>query len=76
MIPLRPLHTTRVLAKNQTKYHRLAIRDELMDGHPVMVSLWEPSPAELKTLMEGGSVRLTILGTAHPPVMVGAEVRK
>jgi len=76
MIPLRPLHATRVLAESQDEYHRLAIRDELMDGHPVMVSLWEPSPAELKTLVEGGSVRLTILGTAHPPVMVETEVRK
>lgn len=55
MIPLRPLHATRVLAEGQDEYHRLAIRDELMDG---------------------GSVRLTILGTAHPPVKVETEVRK
>jgi len=76
MTPLRPLHATRVLAESQDEYIRLAIRDDEIDGVNYMTSLWEPSPAELKTLMEGGSVRLTIIGTAHPPVMVETEVHK
>ena len=76
MIPQRPLHATRVLAESQDEYMRLAIRDDEIDGVNYMTSLWEPSPAELKTLIEGGSVRLTIMGTAHPPVMVETEVRK
>lgn len=76
MIPLRPLHATRVLAESQDEYMRLAIQDDEIDGVNYMTSLWEPSPAELKTLMEGGSVRLTIMGTAHPPVAIETEVRK
>jgi hypothetical protein len=76
MTPLRPLHATRVLAESQDQYIRLTIRDDMIDGVNYMTSLWEPSPAELKTLIEGGSVRLTIMGAAHPPVMVETEVRK
>jgi hypothetical protein len=76
MTPLRPLHATRVLAESQDQYIRLTIRDDRIDGVNYMTSLWEPSPAELKTLIEGGSVRLTIMGAAHPPVMVETEVRK
>lgn len=45
------------------------------DDCPLPLERWD-DPAELKTLMEGGSVRLTILGTAHPPVKVETEVRK
>jgi len=76
MTPLRPLHATRTLAETQDEYIKLAIRDDVIDGVNHMTSLWEPTPAELKVLIEGGSVRLTILGNAHPPVLVETEVRK
>jgi hypothetical protein len=76
MLPLRVKDTTRVLSGG--KEHRpLAIRDEVMvlDGCPinVMTSAWEPTPAELSVLLRGGSVRLSILGTSHPPVMMSVE---
>jgi len=76
MIPLRPLYATRVLADGQDEHHRLAIRDDTINGVNYMTSLWEPTPAELEVLKQGGSVRLTIVGNTHPPVLVETEVRK
>lgn len=73
MLPLRISNATRILAENQDEYHALAIRDEGHDGVNHMTSVWEPTPAELKMLQEGGSVRLTILGIQHPPVMITTQ---
>lgn len=39
---------------------------------PCMTSCWEPTPAELEALKNGGKVYLRIVGTGHPPVMVYA----
>lgn len=73
---------TRTLGKSQG-YLALPVRDEKMkvvfpDGReevlPAMASAWEPTPEELAQLNAGGSVRLTVVGTAHPPVRV--EVQK
>jgi hypothetical protein len=33
-----------------------------------MLSRWEPTPDELEILNAGGSVELSIVGRAHPPV--------
>ncbi len=35
-----------------------------------MQSLWHPSPEDLRNLLAGGGVVLTVLGTSHPPVRV------
>jgi hypothetical protein len=42
------------MAENQDEYFTLHIRDEVMDGVPVMTSAWEFTPAELATLNAGG----------------------
>lgn len=73
MLPLRIHGATRVLAENQDEFTALAIRDENVGGFNQMTSLWEPSPAELAALEAGGAVRLTILGMAHPPVMLTVQ---
>jgi hypothetical protein len=73
MQPLRISNATRVLAEGQDEYHALAIRDRVIDGENYMSSVWEPTPAELKQLLDGGSVVLTILGTAHPPVILQTQ---
>lgn len=73
MLPLRISNATRVLAESQDEYHALAIYDEKIDGVNHMTSVWEPTPAELAELQAGGSVRLTILGNAHPPVMITTQ---
>lgn len=73
MLPLRITNLTRVLAESQDEYYALAIRDEIVDGINHMTSVWEPTPAELRMLNEGGAVRLTILGLAHPPVMLTTQ---
>jgi hypothetical protein len=50
----------------------LPIRDELSGDMPAMVSCWEPTPAELAVLNNGGKVYLRIVGQGHPPVMIYA----
>jgi hypothetical protein len=50
----------------------LPIRDGVNGDVPCMESAWEPTPAELAALNNGGKVYLRILGTGHPPVMVYA----
>lgn len=67
---------TRVLGKAQG-YYGLPIRDELLNdsvtgpGTPAMVTAWLPTPDELAALNAGAPIHLTILGTQHPPVMLG-----
>lgn len=73
MLPLRISNATRILAETQDEYYALAILDEVIDGQPQMTSVWEPTPKELADLMAGGAVRLTILGTGHPPVMLTTQ---
>lgn len=73
MLPLRISNLTRVLAETQDEYYALAIRDEVIDGVHQMTSVWEPSLAEARLLARGGQVRLTIMGVAHPPVMLSVQ---
>lgn len=73
MFPIRVANASRVLAENQDEYYALAIIDEIVDGEAQMTSAWEPTPAEIDALMKGGSVRLTIRGTVHPPVMLSVK---
>ncbi|WP_282029254.1 hypothetical protein [Paracoccus marcusii] len=67
---------TRVIGKSQG-YLGLPLRDELINctvgGQctPAMVTAWQPTPDELARLNAGASVHLRVLGTVHPPVMVG-----
>lgn len=62
--------TTRRLGKSQG-YLGLPIKDIDLDGVPAMVSSWQPTPAELAALAAGAPIYVTLLGTAHPPIMVG-----
>ena len=43
------------------------------DGTPAVSSYWHPTPAELALLAQGYSVRLTVLGTTHAPLMLGVD---
>jgi len=49
----------------------LAIRDMATAAGPAMMSLWEPTPAELERLNAGAKVSLLIVGNVHPPVSLG-----
>ena len=49
----------------------LPIQDVVLSGGiPAMLSSWQPTPDELERLKAGASVTLTIVGRAHPPVML------
>lgn len=67
---------TRTIGKSQG-YLGLPLRDEKIncavngEGTPAMVTAWLPTPEELAALNAGAAVHVRILGTAHPPIMVG-----
>lgn len=54
MMPLRIEGCTREMAKHQKEYTTLCIKDVMVGEEPVMLSKWEPTPAELKIFDEGG----------------------
>lgn len=60
---------TRVLGEAQG-YRGLPIRDEVGQHGPQMVSSWQPTAEELRLLAAGAPIYLTVLGTAHPPVLL------
>ncbi|WP_138469511.1 hypothetical protein [Poseidonocella sp. HB161398] len=67
-------NATRVLATAQPEYQPLQIHDHpLGDGDNLMVSLWQPSAEERAAIAAGAPVRLSILGTVHPPVLIEVE---
>jgi hypothetical protein len=67
---------TRVIGKSQG-YFGLPLRDEVINdsvtgpGTPAMVTAWFPTPDELAAINAGAPIHLTIVGTGHPPVMLG-----
>jgi hypothetical protein len=75
MDPTRIPGKTRTLGVDQS-YYPLHIRDDKIDcgpplgKQPVMVSEWQPSAEEREAIAAGAPIRLMILGTVHPPVMV------
>lgn len=75
MIIARIDGTTRVLGQSQG-YLGLPLRDVQVNdsvsgpGSPAMQTAWEPTPDELARLNAGAKVILTVMGTAHPPVMI------
>ena len=75
MISLAIEGATRRIGKSQG-YKGLAILDfAYADGTPAMRTSWQPTPAEVAALVNGAPVHITLLGSAHPPILVevGAE---
>ncbi len=73
MLPLVIQGTNLRLGKDQPEYKTLAVRREVLDGHPCMTSLWEPTPYELELLKAGGAVKLIVQGSTHPPVILSVQ---
>lgn len=67
---------TRVLGKSQG-YLGLPVRDVKLncsvggEDTPAMQTAWFPTPDELAAINAGAPIHLTVLGTGHPPVMLG-----
>lgn len=82
MTPVRIEGTTRYLGAPQGweperdgPCTHLAIADVVADnGLPLMISAWEPTPAELAARNAGAKVHLQIVGAGHPPVCVWVPV--
>jgi hypothetical protein len=68
--------STRIIGKSQG-YMGLPIRDDAVncsvngDNTPTMTTAWLPTPAEMNALNAGAAVHVTIVGVAHPPIIVG-----
>lgn len=60
---------TRRIGKSQG-YLTLPLRDEVSDGIPFMTSSWQPTPDELAAIASGAPIYVSIMGSAHPPIMV------
>lgn len=43
------------------------------DGTPVVMSYWMPSDVERRLIAAGRPVRVTALGSTHPPLALGVE---
>lgn len=84
MIPRRIAGATRYLGapkgwepESDGDCSHLAILDVENDhGHNVMLSAWEPTPAEIEALQAGAPVYLQIVGTGHPPVNVWVDTER
>lgn len=67
---------TRVIGKAQG-YYGLPLKDIIIDDTvtgpdtPAMVTAWFPTPDELVAINAGAPIHLTVVGTGHPPVMLG-----
>lgn len=76
MRPITVHNQTRRIGESQG-YIGLSVRDERINdtvtgpGTPCMTTWWRPSPEERRALIEGGDVRVRIIGIHHPPIMVG-----
>ena len=69
---LKHRDTTRTLGEAQGYLPLHIVDKRYADSNtPLMVSYWKPSPQELSQLNAGAAVALTVLGTQHPPVMIG-----
>lgn len=64
---------TIILAENQPEYQNLPVLCEAVGDSQSMTSLWFPTNEELKALVDGGCVRLSVMGFSHPPVLVGVQ---
>jgi hypothetical protein len=69
-----PEGTTRVLGKSQG-YLGLPVRDELIEveGHgqmPCVLTVWQPTPAELARLNAGASIHVRLMTSLVPPMLV------
>ena len=65
---------TRKLKSEKPAVKELQIFDEIQDGVNVMASYWEPTEEERNMIAQGGTIKLIVVGTYHPPVNL--SVRK
>jgi hypothetical protein len=66
---------TRTIGESQG-YLGLPLKDTVINdsvtgpGTPVMESLWQPSAEDIIKMMAGNPIKLRVVGTVHPPVMI------
>lgn len=77
---LRIAGFTREMAKNQSEYTTLAIRDDIIRNEKMafhcMVSAWQPTPDELAALNAGAPIYLSIFNGPYPPDTIGVYMVK
>ena len=73
MIPVIIEGANAVLGKNQDGVKALHVRHD--PTTQTLSSAWQPTPAEQRAIAAGASVRLRVLGTAHPGVWLDVGPR-
>lgn len=53
--------------------HKGEVPSGSLEGTPIIVSCWIPTPAEREMIAEGHPIYLTILGTGQPPVALSTS---
>jgi hypothetical protein len=70
MIALHIQNATRTIGKSQGYFGLPVLDTTLADGTPCMVTAWDCTNAERAAIAAGATIYLTILGQAHPPVIL------
>lgn len=47
-----------------------------LEGSPVIISFWQPTPEEVQQLANGGLIALWVIGDTMPPVSLNVEDKK
>jgi len=59
---------TRRIGKSQG--YIMPFKDHTIEGIPAMTTSWQPTPAEIEAIVAGAPIHVTLLGSAHPPIML------
>ena len=70
MIIARIEGATRVCGKSQG-FLGLPVRDEVVDGHNIMHTAWEPTPDEIEAIVKGAKIIVSVIGNNPQPIMLG-----
>lgn len=66
-------HVLNPAPEDKTGTTPLAVERLTVAGYYCVASYWQPNADDLRMLREGGSVRLLVLGTSHPPLRLEVE---
>jgi hypothetical protein len=53
-----------------TEDNDLWVERQVVEGHPVIRSVWEPSEEERRAIADGANVTLMVWGSGTPPVAI------
>lgn len=76
MKPIIRPHTTRLLVAPtgwNDEHHGRCVELPISDQDGIMYSYWKPTFKQRLLILFGQSLRLSVIGTTHPPVAIDTE---